>query len=161
MSVFTSAALLLGIVFQGSTPAQKPSIWDGLKQFEGHWTGPFKMQTTNLDVDLTWRRFGGHWAEVSYTYTAPSMKLEYRVLMTPNEKGDGFTVWSFGNDAKVPDQMIGRMDGKALKVDRVAKDPFTIQFQVNEKNELLMKVMTQGENPKDLGGAVLTQVVRS
>ena len=158
MPILICAATLFSVLAQNPSAVQQPSLLDSLKQFEGHWKGPFKMQQTAMDVDMTWKSFGGHWVELSYTYTAPKLKLEYRVLISTNEKGDGFNVWSFGNDAKTADLMTGKMESNVLKVDRVAKDPFTIQFSLSDQKELQMKIVTRGDNPKEVGGAVLKPV---
>src|SRR5215510_1716789 len=105
VSLISTLVATAALAFTPQAGTQKPSILDSLKPFEGHWVGVFAMGTTKLDVDMTWKPFAGRWSEVSYVYSSGPVKLDYRVLMTPNAENNGFNLWMFGNDMPVPEQL--------------------------------------------------------
>ncbi|HLO98219.1 MAG TPA: hypothetical protein VK171_06465 [Fimbriimonas sp.] len=147
---------VLSVAQGGLTPSKPADLIDQLKPFEGQWKGEFKSGTTKMDIDMTWKAFGGHWSEVSYTYSTPQFKLEYRVLMTANKENTGISVWSFGNDAKVPEEMTGKMDGSTLVVNRGGKDPFNLKFSLTEDKKLIMSLVTKTD-AKEIARGELTK----
>ena len=137
--------------------AAKSTVMDQLKPFEGHWKGNIGMGPMKFDVDMTWKPFGGRWAEVSYTYTAPSMKLEFRVLMTHNAENKGFDCWMFGNDFPHPDQMKGVMDGKTLVVLHNRENAPDVRFWIDEDKNLVMRIL-QADGKTEMGKGLLKPV---
>lgn len=146
----------LAIAFSQTAPAASPL--DVLKPFEGTWKGTFKAGTTTMDIDLSWVRFGGHWSELSYTYTRGTVKLDYRVMITPNTAGDGFKVWAFGVDAKEPQPYTGKMEGGVFSSIRTEKDPLVVGFSLDKDKQLIMTVTTRTEPPTEIGRAVMKRV---
>jgi hypothetical protein len=144
MTLFLSSVVAALALLPSSQSSEKQTnLLDSLKPFEGQWKGDFKSGETQMDIDMTWKRFGGHWAEVSYTYSTASFKLEYRVLMVANKENTGFSVWSFGNDAKVPEEMTGKMEGGTLVVNRAGKDPLNLKFFLSQEKNLVMSLVTK------------------
>ncbi len=155
MTTLLTPFLLAASLLSSSQPAQNPSILDGLKQFEGHWKGVYPMESVNMDVDLNWKRFDEKWVEVSYTYTAKNMSLDYKVMMAANPENKGFYFWMFGNDVPIPDPMTGRMEGKTLVVVHGRGNEPDVKFWIDEKKNMVMSILNSVDN-SEIGKATLT-----
>jgi len=153
----TLIAALAVLAPNEGVPPQK-SVMDQLKPFEGRWKGVFTMGQSKMDVDMTWAPFAGRWAEVSYTYSMPNLKLEYRVLMTANAKNDGFDIWMFGNDMPTADIMTGKMEGKTLVVVHNRASTPDVKFSIDADKNMVLTVIMPGEKPTTMGGGVLKPV---
>lgn len=159
MTSLISSLLLAASILSGPQPTQKqPSLLDSLKQFEGHWKGIFALGSIKMDVDLTWKPFAGRWAEVSYTYTTPKMKLEYRVMVTPNPENKGFNIWMFGDEMPTPDLMTGVMEGKTLNVIHNRQNEPDVKFSIDAQKNLVIRVVSSVEKDTEIGHAALKKV---
>lgn len=159
MSALLSSIILAATVGFSTQAAPKPaSIMDELKPFQGHWKGEISMGPMELKVDMTWKAFGGRWAEASYTYSSPQMNLEYRVLMTANAENKGFDCWMFGNDMPHPDTMKGVMEGKTLVVLHNRDNTPDVKFWIDESGDLQFRASMPHENGEEVGRGSMKRV---
>lgn len=147
LTAFCCAAVLLG----------QSSPLDSINPFMGKWTGEFTGQGVKMQIDLEWTRFGNHWAEAKYTYTAGKAKLEYRVLLAPDAEGKTLKVWSFGPDAKTPETMVGTVESGILRVVSDRKGSPVIVFKLGDDGKLVMTAESATPDPKVMATATMTK----